>query len=91
MRKCMREYLKFYRMSPDAFDYLTDILTPYLRSQFLHLVRPQLETRKIVAIVLYRLAHGYSPHYITDRFKVGGSIVCKYVDIVCNILSNKDK
>jgi hypothetical protein len=82
-------------------------------------VRPQLEVRKIVAIVLYKFAHGLSQKHIvlykfahglsqkhivlykfahglsqkhiSNRFDVGASIVCYYVDIVCDVLCNKDK
>ena len=50
-----------------------------------------MEIRKIVACVIYRFAHGHSPEHMADRFKIGASTIRKYVDIVCDILTNKDK
>ena len=44
-----------------------------------------------MACVIYRLAHGHSPEHIADRFKVGASTIRKYVDIVCNILTDREK
>jgi hypothetical protein len=41
--------------------------------------------------VLYKFAHGLSPKHVSNRFDVGASIVCNYVDIVCDVLCNKDK
>ena len=86
-----RKFIRFYRMSPEAFEHLVYMLTPYLKSQCTHLVRPQLEIRKIVAIVLYRFVHGHSLDHIADRLQVGGSTVRKYIDIVCDILVDRDK
>ena len=74
-----RKFIRLYRMFSEAFEHSVHILTPYLKSQCTHLVRPQLEIRKIVAIVLYRFAHGHSPDHIADRLQVEGSTVRKYV------------
>ncbi|KAG0573764.1 hypothetical protein KC19_VG207800 [Ceratodon purpureus] len=78
-------------MSLEAFDYLVHMFTPYLKSQCINLVRPKLEIRKIVAQVLHGFAHGYSLDHIANRLKAAGSTITKYVDIVSDILSNKDK
>jgi hypothetical protein len=81
----------YYQMTFDAFNVLVEELTPFLKSECFNHVRPQLEVRKIVAIVLYKFAHGLSPKHISNRFDVCASIVCNYVDIVCDVLCNKDK
>ena len=86
-RKCK----KFYRMSYPTFKNLLQLLTPFLRSEYVNQVRPQLEIKKIVAFLIYRLAHGHSLNHMADRFKVGASTIRKYVDIVCDILTNREK
>ncbi len=73
-----------------CFD-LVEELTPFLKFECFDHVRPQLEVGKIVAIVLYKFVHGLNPEHISNRFDVCASIVCNYVDIVCDVLCNKDK
>jgi hypothetical protein len=41
--------------------------------------------------VLYQFAHGVSANIIADRFNVGYFTMCKYVDIVVNVLIFTDK
>ena len=85
-----RKYMKSYRMSLEAFDNLVQMLTPYLQSQCINLVRSQLEIKKILALVLYRFVHGVSPNpYISNCFQAGGSIVRKYVDLICDVLTSR--
>ena len=86
-----RKFKKFYRMNYLAFNNLLQLLTPFLRSACVNQVKPQLEIKKIVACVIYRLAHGHSPEHMADKFKVEASTIRKYVDIVCNILTNREK
>jgi len=86
-----KKYLMYYRMTFDAFNVLVEELTPFLKSECLHPVRSPLKVRKIVVIVLYMFAHGLSPKHMLDKFDVGTSTICKYVDIVCDVLCNKDK
>jgi hypothetical protein len=74
-----------------AFDVLVEELTLFLKSKCFNLVRPQLEVREIVVILFYRFAHGLSPKHMLDKFDVGASTLHKYVDIVCDVLCNKDK
>jgi len=85
------KFKKFYRMDFGAFENLLNMLTLFLRSRCVNQVRPQIEIRKIVACVLYRFAHGHSPNHMEDRFKIGASTIRKYVDIVCDILTKKEK
>jgi hypothetical protein len=66
-------------------------LTSFLKFEYINLVRPQLEVKKIVASVLYKFAHGLSLKHMSDIFGVGTSIIHKYVDIMCDALCNKDK
>jgi hypothetical protein len=60
-------------------------------SRVRHFVRAPLEIRKIVGIVLYRLAHGITAEIIADRFNVGASTVRKYMGIVLDALVSRDK
>ncbi len=41
--------------------------------------------------MLYRFVHNHSLDHITNRLKVEGSTIRKYVDIVCDILVDMDK
>jgi len=43
-----------------------------------------------VAIVIYRFAHGFSARYVFNQFNVDASIIRKYVDIVCDVLIDKN-
>jgi hypothetical protein len=52
---------------------------------------PTSKNKKIVAIVIYKLAHGTIVTHMADQFNVGASIVRKYVDIVCDALCDKNK
>ena len=85
------KFKKFYRMDFGAFENLLNMLTPFLKSRCENQVRPQMEIRKIVACVIYRFAHGHSAEHMADRFKIGASTIRKYVDIVCDILTDTDK
>ena len=85
------KFKKFYIMSYHAFHNLLQLLTPFLRSECVNQVRPQLKIKKIVTCMIYRLAHGHSLEQMADRFKVGASTIRKYVDIVCDILTGKEK
>ena len=86
-----RKYLEAYRMSYASFMYLVSELDPYLQSTSIHFVRAPLEIRKVVGIVLYRLAHGITAEIIADRFNVGASTVRKYMGIVLEALVSRDK
>ncbi len=44
-----------------------------------------------MAIVIYRFAHEFSATFMADRFNVSASTIRKYVDIVCDVLIDKDK
>ena len=78
-------------MSYASFMYLVSELEPYLQSTSIHFVRAPLEIRKVVGIVLYRLAHGITAEIIADRFNVGASTVRKYMRIVFDALISRDK
>ncbi len=85
------KFLLHYIMSFEAFNNLVLELTHFLQSSCLNPIKPQLEIRKIVAIVIYWFVHGFSATHMVDRFNVGGSTIKKYVDIVCDVLTDKDK
>ena len=44
-----------------------------------------------MACVIYRLVHGHCLEHMADRFKVGVSTIRKYVDIIYDILTNRQK
>lgn len=85
------KFKKFYRMDFGAFENLLNMLSPFLRSMCVNLVRPQMEIKKIMACVLYRFVHGHSQEHMADRFKIGASTIRKHNHIVCDILTDKDK
>ncbi len=80
----------YYKMSFEAFNNLIEELTPFFQSQRVNLVQPQVVTIKIVAIVIYRLAHGTNATHMANQFNVGASTIRKYVDIVCDTLCDKN-
>ncbi len=86
-----RKFLLHYIMNFEAFNNLVLELTPFLQSSCPNLIRPQLKIRKIVAIVIYRLAHAFNVTHMVVRFNVGASTIRKYVDIVYDVLIDKEK
>jgi hypothetical protein len=54
-------------------------------------VRPQLEIRKIVAIVFHRFAYGHSAFHMANYFNMGASKIQNYVGIVCDVLIDTNK
>ena len=86
-----RKFKKFYRICYPIFHNLLQLLTSFLRSECINQVRPHLEIKRTVACVIYKLAHAHSPKHMADRFKVGASTIRKYVDIICNILTEREK
>jgi hypothetical protein len=53
------KFMLYYRMNfNDALKNLMLRLTSFFQSQCINLVKSQLNTRKIVAIVLYKFLHG---------------------------------
>ena len=44
-----------------------------------------------MACAIYRLAHGHSLKHMADRFKVEASIIKKYIDIVYDIITDREK
>jgi hypothetical protein len=81
----------YYQMKFDVFNVLVEELTPSLKFECLNHARPQLEVRKIVAIVLYMFTHGLSSKHMSNIFDVGAFTIHKYVDIVCDVFCNKEK
>lgn len=58
--------MMYYKFSFDSFNNLAKKLTPFLKFECINLVRPQLEIKQIVLVVLY-------------RFDVGATIIHKFV------------
>jgi hypothetical protein len=78
-------------MNFEAFNNLVLKLTPFLLQVVLNPIRAQLEIRKIVIIVIYQFAHGFNATHMADQFNVGASTIRKYVDILCNVVIDKNK
>ncbi len=66
-------------------------MTLFLQSQCFNHVKPQLEIRKIVAIIHCRFTHGHSAIHMVDHFNVGALTIRKYVDITCDVLIDRNK
>jgi hypothetical protein len=66
-----RKFLLHYKISFGAFNNLVLELTHFLQSSCLNPIKTQLEIKKIMAIVIYRFAHGFSVTHMADRFNVG--------------------
>jgi hypothetical protein len=86
-----RKYLQFYRMTFLAFEYLLQELTPFICPFPTQFVRTPIPLKKVVKMVLYRLAHGIFPKRTNALYGVGASTIRKYTYIVCDVLSNGDK
>jgi predicted AAA+ superfamily ATPase len=70
----------YYRMSFETFNNLLLQLTLFFQSHCVNLIQPQVEIRKIVTIVINRLAHENSATHMANQFNVGTSTIRKYVD-----------
>ncbi len=75
----------------DACNNLVFELTPFLQPHCLNLVLPQLEVRKFVAIVIYRVDYGCSATHLANRVNVRASTIRKYFDIMIDVLPNRNK
>jgi hypothetical protein len=83
----------YYKTSFEAFNNLFKKITLFFNPS-VSLVRPQVEIKKIVTTVIYRLADGTSATHMADWFNwfnVEASTMKKYVDIVCDALCDKNK
>ncbi len=78
-------------MDYDVFQKLVLKLTPFLQFQCFNYVRPQLKIKKMVANFFYRFIHGHSATHMVDHFNVGASTIHKYVDIVCDVITDINK
>lgn len=54
-------------------------------------VRDSLLVHKAIGLVVYKVAHGYSATFTTDRFCVGASTIRNYMDIIVDVLSDEQK
>jgi len=65
-------------------------LTAFLQSQCLNHVKPRLDIKKIVAIVHCIFTQGHSAIHMAHHFNVGALTIQKYVDIICNVLIDRN-
>ncbi len=61
-----RKFLLHYKVSFEAYNNLVLELTPFLQSSCLNCIKTQLEIKKIMAIVIYRFAHGFNVTHMAD-------------------------
>ncbi len=54
-------------------------------------MRSLLGIKKIIAIVHIGFDHEFNSKHLSNRFDVGTSTLHKYVNVVCNVLCNKNK
>jgi hypothetical protein len=78
-------------MSFDTFNNLVEVLFPFLNLKCLNPMNLQVEIKKIVVVVLYKIVHGFSFKHMSNRLDVGAPIVRKYVDMVRDVLHDKNK
>lgn len=84
-----REWRKTYRMFYPHYLLLVNELTPFLsnptgpKSRF----REPIEPDRVVAMVLYRLAHGYAPEQVANLYGVGKSTLIFYTKLITRVLS----
>ncbi len=86
-----KKYLIYCIITYDACNNLVFELTPFLQPHCLNLVLPQLEIRKFVAIVIYRVDYGYSATHLANRVNVRAPTIRKYFDIMIDVLPNRNK
>jgi hypothetical protein len=66
-------------------------MSPFIYPSATQFVITPILLRKIVKMVLYRLAHGIFFEKMNALYGVGASIIMKYTYIVCDVLFNGDK
>ncbi len=86
-----KKHFMHYVMSFDAFNNSFEELSSILKLKRFNLLRSQLKIKKVVAVLLYRFAHGFNFKHMLDRFDVGASTIRKYMDIVCDGFYDKNK
>ena len=86
-----KKYLDTFQMSFLAFEQLVLELTLFLQSHARYFVPAPIPIRKQVKLVIYWLACGHSCEKMNDLYGCEASTICKYTDIVCGVLSSRDR
>jgi hypothetical protein len=84
------KWIDNYRMSYMTFEELVEELTPFIKQKDTKW-RKAIPVDKAVAMVLFCLAHGYSPKHVGRFYGVGGSKVIKYTNMIADALSDPNK
>ena len=79
-----REWYADFCMIYLTFIKLCDVLRPYIEHKDTH-YRPTLSVEKVVALVLKRLAFGWSDRNVGNEFGVGRSTIFKYTKLVWKV------
>jgi hypothetical protein len=69
-----KKFLLHYKMNFEAFNNLV-LEDTFLQSSCLNCARSQLNIKKIVTIVIYRVVHGFSTAHMVNQFNMGASII----------------
>lgn len=84
------EWYADFCMTYPTFMKLCDVLRPYIEYKDTN-YRPILSVEKVVALVLKKLAFGWSDRNVGNEFGVGRSTIFKYAKLVCKALGDRDK
>jgi hypothetical protein len=84
------KWVECYRMPYGTYLNLVEELRPYMEKENTWF-KEAIPVRKSVPMVLYRLAKGYAPKDVADKFGVGTTTVHNYTHLMCFALADPDK
>jgi hypothetical protein len=84
------KWLQYYRMPYETYMQLVQDLAPFVERANTNF-RACIPIDKAVAMVLYRLATGYSPKHVADKYGVGATTVREYTEAICAALADPQK
>jgi hypothetical protein len=84
------KWVEYYRMPYGTYLNLVEELRPYMEQENTRF-REAIPVMKSVAMVLYRLAKGYAPKDVADKFGVGTTTMHNYTHLMYSALADPDK
>lgn len=73
---------KCFRMSKESFETLVELLTPFLERESTNWkLTEMIEPSRMVAIFLYRVAHGTDYFTLSEKFAVGCSTITRIMEV----------
>ena len=85
-----RLWIQEYRMTYTFFLNLVEFFRPYLKHETTN-YRATIEVDRAIAMVLNKLAFGFSNRHVANNYCVGQSTVWKYIFIITEALANPQK